>query len=149
MDSVRVNLEVPEMVRSGAPVPITLRLQNTSDTPVDVYLTGRPVAFDIVVAREGGEAVWRRLEGETIPMVLQIRQLAPGEVLEFAERWDQRTNHGELVGPGRYTVQGILPTDTPEPLKTPFTLLRILPRSRSGSFRHSPAVSLPLHQFCA
>jgi hypothetical protein len=128
MDSVRLTPEVPEMVCAGAPVPITLRLQNTSDKPSDVYLTGRPVAFDIVVAREGGEVVWRRLEGETISMVLQIRQLAPGEVLEFEATWNQRTNRGEPVGPGVYIVHGILPTDEPQPLKTPTVRLRIAPR---------------------
>ncbi|MDQ4075403.1 MAG: BsuPI-related putative proteinase inhibitor [Chloroflexota bacterium] len=129
LDSVRVNVEVPETVHAGKLVPITLRLQNISDQPVDVYLKGRPVAFDITVAREGREVVWRRLEGTTMSMVLQIRRLAPGEVVELTDTWNQQTNAGEPVSPGRYTIQGVLLTEAPQPLVTSPTTLRIVPQS--------------------
>jgi hypothetical protein len=126
-DALHFRLEALEQARTGERVPITLRLQNTSNKAVDVYLTGRPIAFDLVVAREGGEVVWRRLEGETVPMVLQIRQLATDEILKFQEIWDQRTNRGEPVGPGLYTLQGFLLTDSPDPLTTAPVPLRIVP----------------------
>jgi hypothetical protein len=125
--SLRTWVEAPEQVHADEPVSITLRLQNTSIEPVDIYLTGRPTAFDFVVTRLDGAVLWRRLEGKVIPMLLQIRRLAPGEVIEFQETWNQRTNRGEPVGPGRYLVRGILPTDEPEPLKTPPVTLHVLP----------------------
>lgn len=64
-----------------------------------------------------------------VPAILQIRMLAPGEVLESQEQWDQRTNSREPVSPGRYTVEGALLTSTRHPLKTPTALLQILPRN--------------------
>jgi hypothetical protein len=71
--------------------------------------------------------VWRRLEGAIVPAVLQVRSLAPGEVLEFHDTWPQRTNLGAAVGPGDYLVTGVLPTDPPAELRTHAAPLRILP----------------------
>lgn len=129
-DSLHLEIEVPPEVRAGAPVPITLRARNAGAAPLELYLQGRTVAFDITVARANGAAVWRRLEGQTIPAILQVRVLTPGESLELHDQWDQRASTGEPVGPGSYTVEGALLTDSPQPLKTPAALLRILPRER-------------------
>ncbi|HEX5726247.1 MAG TPA: BsuPI-related putative proteinase inhibitor [Longimicrobiaceae bacterium] len=118
--------QVPAQARAGEPVPIKLRLTNTGAAPREVYLTGRTVTFDVVVERAGGEVVWRRLEGETVQSILQVRTLAPGESLEFDASWDQRTNAGEPVPPGDYVVRGILPTDDAR-LRTPDAPLRIVP----------------------
>ena len=88
----------------GAPVPITLRIANTGERPIELHLQGRTIVFDLTV-RRGAAVVWRRLEGESVPAILQIRMLAPGEVLELKETWDQQ------VGPGAYSVSGEIPTD--------------------------------------
>ncbi len=69
--------------------------------------------------------VWRRLEGAVIPQILQVRMLAPGQTLVLRDAWDQRTNSGARVAPGRYTVEGALPTDAPLPLRTEPVELRI------------------------
>lgn len=123
-DSLRVWLETPDEVHAGDPVPLTLRVQNVSDRTVDLYLTGRPVAFDLFVTDGSGEVVWRRLEDTVIPAILQIRTLGPGEGLEFEDSWDQRTNSGELVPPGEYAVRGeVLAED--EPLSAPRETLHI------------------------
>jgi hypothetical protein len=60
--------------------------------------------------------VWRRLEGEVVPGIIQFKLLGASEVLELSHDWDQRTNRLASVGPGEYTAQGILLTDGPEPL---------------------------------
>lgn len=125
-DSLRLELIAPAEVRTGDPVPIILRLTNASDRPVEAHFLGRTIAFDIVVARVGGDVVWRRLAGAAIPGILQMRVLAPGETLELKDVWDQRTSVGERVGPGEYTVQGIVPSDEKEPRRTPLVRLRIL-----------------------
>jgi hypothetical protein len=88
-DSLRLHLDVPDRVRTGEPVPIGIRVQNVSGGPLDLYLRGRTIAFDIVVSREPGEIVWRRLEGEVIPAILRIETLRPGEVLELSDVWDR------------------------------------------------------------
>ena len=126
--SLRLEISVPTEVRSGSPVPIALRARNTGGAPLELYLRGRTIAFDIVVAREDGAVVWQRLHGQTIPAILRVETLAPGGVLELTDVWDQRTNAGQRVAPGRYTVQGMLPTDAPEPLRTPPAPLRITAR---------------------
>jgi hypothetical protein len=116
-DSLRLELLLPERVRRGERVPITLRVSNTSGRPMVLYLTGRPIAFDVVITRGGREPVWRRLHGQNIPAILQVRTLQPGERLELAERWDQRDQSGARVAPGRYAAEGVLLTDG-EPLRT-------------------------------
>jgi intracellular proteinase inhibitor BsuPI len=127
LGSMTLQILLPDTVRSGEAVPITLRLTNSDRKPATAYLQGRPTAFDIIVTRRDGTPVWRRLEGAVIPAVLQVRSLAPGAVLEFHGSWPQRTNLGAAVGPGEYLVTGVLPTDPPAELRTHPAPLRILP----------------------
>ena len=125
--SMTLQIVLPPTVRVGEAVPITLRLTNTGRKPVTAYLQGRPVAFDVIVSRRDSSVVWRRLEGSVVSAILQVRTLAPGEVLEFGETWSQRSNLGKSVGPGEYLVTGVLPTDPPAELRTQPVPLRILP----------------------
>lgn len=127
-DSLRFELVAPAEVRAGRPVPIMLRLTNTGSRPLELHLQGREIAFDIVVARDDGAVVWRRLAGATIQGILQIRVLAPGQTLELKDVWRQRTDAGEPATAGNYTLWGVLPTDEPQPLRTPAVPLRIVPR---------------------
>lgn len=123
-DSLRLRLDVPDEVRVGESVPIALSVENVAERPIDLHLTGRTIAFDLVVVDTDGAVVWRRLEGAVIPAILQLRTLAPGEVLELDDTWNQRSNVGEAVEPGTYTVQGEVLTDE-DPLVTPAEKLRI------------------------
>jgi hypothetical protein len=126
-DSMTLSLSVPGEVPHGAPVSLTLRATNHGARPATLYMRGRPPAFDVVVTDARGRVVWRRLRGATISMVLQVRELAPGESLEFTDQWNQRTNAGEPVPPGVYHVTGRLLTDTDHPLEAPAAQLRITP----------------------
>jgi Intracellular proteinase inhibitor len=118
---LRFTIAAPPSVRAGESVRVTLRLTNTSAKPLTLYLTGRTVTFDVVVARPDGAIVWRRLEGKAGQQILQVKTLAPGEVFELKDTWSA------ALPPGDYTVQGVLPTDG-EPLKTKPVRLRITPR---------------------
>jgi hypothetical protein len=109
-DSMRVEIVVPPRVAAGAPVPIAIRIGNTADRPIELHLQGRTVTFDLTV-RRGDAVVWRRLEGEGVQAILQLRPLAPGEVLVLEDTWRQQDNAGRQVGPGEYTVSGTVPTD--------------------------------------
>jgi hypothetical protein len=124
---MRLDLEVPPEVPAGQPVPIVLRLTNTANGRRELALQGRPIAYDVIVTQRDGAVVWRRLEGEVIQTILQLRTLAPGESLEFRHSWNQRSNSGEPVAPGEYLVTGVLPTDPPAELRTQPVLVRILP----------------------
>ncbi len=121
---MRVEVLVPSSVKPGNPVPMTLRVTNTADRPITLYLQGRPIGFDLIIQRRGGEVVWRRLQGAVVSAILQVRTLGPGEVLDLKETWKQKSNAGERVEPGDYTVSGSVLTDK-EPLHTAPAALRI------------------------
>ena len=126
-DPLLLELNVPAELRAGATVPIVLRLMNRGASPIDVALQGRTIAFDVIVARDDGTVVWQRMRNEVVQGILQLRTLAPGEVLEMRAEWDQRGNDGQLIGPGSYRAQGILPSDAPAPWGTPPVAFRITP----------------------
>jgi hypothetical protein len=125
-DSMTVELSVPDHVRPGEPVPLTVRATNRGTAPATLYLRGRPIAFDVIVTDARGKMVWRRLQGATIAMVLQVRELKPGESLILEDTWQQRSNAGAAVAPGEYHLKAQLLTDT-EPLETASVSLRISP----------------------
>lgn len=106
-----VELRSPDSVRTGEPVPMTLTVTNAGQTTAPLGLTGRPIAFDFTVTTPAGAQLWSRLHHQTIPMILQMALLDPGERLEFTHVWDQRDNHGQPVDPGTYHVRAILPTE--------------------------------------
>ncbi len=105
-------------------MPVTLRLTNTTDRPITVYLQGRPTAFDIIVKDEAGAVVWRRLEGQTITAILGVRPLDPGTSLSFEDVWPQIDQAGRPAPPGVYSITGALPTEG-DPLVTPATTTRV------------------------
>jgi hypothetical protein len=107
-EQIRFDIEAPQRLPSGEPVPITLIIGNTSDRHVDLYVTGRPVAFDIVITSADGTVVWRRLEGQTVAAILQVLELRPHSTFELRDDWMQRTNKGVAVEPGRYKIVGEL-----------------------------------------
>lgn len=117
-DSIHLELLLEPRARAGEPVRLRLRAANVTQHAVDLYLRGRVPTFDIVVRRGDGVVVWRRLEGEIIPAIVQLRALRPGERLELEASWDQRTNAGEAVAPGDYVVEASLLTEG-EPLRAP------------------------------
>ena len=110
----------PDSARRGETVPITLRLTNTGREPENLYLTGRTITFDIIVARGDGHVVWRRLEHVTGQQILQVKTLAPGESFELRDVWKAG------VEPGDYRVTGVLPTDR-DALRTAPVTIRIRP----------------------
>lgn len=106
----------PDTVARGDMVPITLQLRNRGDRPAQAYFLGRTITFDIVVRRRGGATVWSRLGDAAVPSILQTRTLAPGEQLEWHDAW-------RAAESGRYEIQGVLPSDDPQPRRTAWRAL--------------------------
>ena len=123
-DSLGLELEVPPRILLGEPVPIGLQLENRTGRALDLYLRGRTITFDVVVARPSGEVVWQRLRDEIIPAIVHLRTLAPAERLTLEAVWDQQTDQGTPLEAGEYTAHGLLLVEG-EPLKTPSVPLRI------------------------
>ncbi|HEV8381859.1 MAG TPA: BsuPI-related putative proteinase inhibitor [Gemmatimonadales bacterium] len=111
---------MPTGARVGRRAPFTLQLRNASRGPVEAHFLGRTIVFDIVVARENGAIVWRRLEHGMGPSILQLRTLKPSESLQWHGTWLPKE-------PGHYQAQGILPSDAPEPLRTPWVAFSVSP----------------------
>jgi hypothetical protein len=124
--TVRVTIVVPATARVGERVRIRLSAENRGTEAVDLHLRGRRVAFDVVVELSGGQIVWRRLDGEIVEAIVQLRTLAPGEVLTLDAQWDQRSAAGRQVEPGVYSVRGLLLTDAPDALETERVPLRVI-----------------------
>ena len=125
-DSVSFRVHAATSVHAGEPVPIELVLTNRTERRLAVSLQGRPLAFDIIVRRENGSVVCRRLEGQVVSAILALRELAPADSLTFEAVWDGRMADGRPAPPGRYQIVGRLPTDTPEGLTTLPVPLQIL-----------------------
>jgi hypothetical protein len=104
---------------------ITLRVRNPGDHAINVYMRGRAPTFDVVISRDDGDIVWRRLHNEIIPAIALVRTLEPAEQLELSAEWDGRDSSGEPVGAGNYTARALLLVEG-TPLETrpiPFALL--------------------------
>lgn len=125
-DSLRLRVEAPARVAAGEPVRLTLRASNTTERALTLYLTGRSIAFDLIVEDTSGSVIWRRLEGEVVQAILRLETLPPGEALVLEHAWDQRNAGGERVPPGAYSVRGELLTED-GPLTSSAAPLRILP----------------------
>jgi hypothetical protein len=104
-----IELLAPPEVHVGDTVEIVLRLRNDGPKPIDLELTGRPVAFDVIVTGPDGKEVWRRLEGAAVASILMLLTLQPGEGRDYTAQWAQVDRAGRAVAPGRYVLQGILP----------------------------------------
>jgi hypothetical protein len=124
-DSLSFRVEAPATAPAGEPVPIVLRLTNRTARALTLTLQGRPLAYDVSVITEQGVTVWRRLEGEVVTAILALRTLAPGASLTFEAVWNGQ-DHGRPARPGRYRVEGRLPTDTPGGLVAQPAALQVL-----------------------
>ena len=110
-EKLQLEIDVPRAVDRGTPVPITLTVRNSSERQMDLYVTGRPLAFDLEITGADGATVWRRLKDQIVSQVLQIIELPSGATLELTDEWLQQTNRGVTVEAGRYTVVGELQLD--------------------------------------
>jgi hypothetical protein len=126
-DSLHFTIIVPDTVRTGQPVRITLHLTNVTTHPVEAHFLGREIAFDIVVAGRDDRVVWRRLAHGVVPGILQVKTLAPQDRLEFSDVWRQENDDGKPVAPRSYKLWGELPSDEREPRRTETATLRITP----------------------
>ena len=123
--NILVTLHAPKTARVGSAIPITLRIENKSAEPLELYLRGREATYDFIATASDGELVWRRLEHEIVPAILRVDVLEPGQVVEFRDSWDQRDNAGDPVAPGSYTIRGSVLTDGSATLEAPAIPLRI------------------------
>ena len=101
-------LHLPSEVKAGEPVPLSLVVRNTSQQPVYLETGDSTTTFDVRVMDQSGKTVWRRMHERESLAALHEQNLAPGEEVQFADTWDQRSNAGARVPQGKYEVHGTL-----------------------------------------
>jgi len=111
---------VPGTLPVGEPVVFTLRLLYTGTDERDAYLRGRDITFDIMVTRDDGAMVWRRLRGAVVPAILHVQTFAPGQSVELRDVWRG------CNAPGEYAAVGSILTDG-EPLRSRIARFRVTP----------------------
>lgn len=117
-DSLEISLSAPSQACAGDHVPITIMVRNRQARTAGLASVGPDITFDIVIVRDDA-LVWRRLEGQTIPLSLQIRMLEPGASIVLTDTWHA------TVDAGVYALRGRIPTDA-EPLETPWVEIEIV-----------------------
>jgi hypothetical protein len=126
-DSLRLRVEAPDSVPVGRDVATRFIVDNVSGRALNLYLLGRTIAFDVIVRDPDGDVVWRRMDGEVVPQILRVEMLPAGGSLVLEATWDQRSNDGDPVATGTYSVEAELFTDG-EPLRSPPVNVRIVDR---------------------
>ena len=110
-DTLRLTLGPAREIRSGAAVTFTLRAENTAGRALDLYLTGREPTIDVELLDASGRSLWRRLEDEVVPAILQLVPLAAGDSLVVRATWPGRLRDGRAPEPGDYTARARLLTE--------------------------------------
>lgn len=109
---ISVQLESPERVALGQPVPLTLVVSNLADNPVDLVVGAfpKPVGFDVFVRRLDGTVVFHRLDPSfgVRPLAALRLRLEAGGSERVTYTWEQRATNGQPVPAGRYQVQAVL-----------------------------------------
>lgn len=93
------------LYQRNQPVQLHLVKTNVSSRPITlIYNTGQ--RFDFYVRRgASGQVVWRWSEDRFFPRAPRRITLEPGQSQVFSATWNQRTNAGNRIQPGLYTVQ--------------------------------------------
>ena len=104
-DSVVVEIAAPRYAAVGDTVPINVVVHNNRERRIDLNLTGREIAFDIVIARADSTVVWQRLRNVVIQPIVQLKTLEPGESFTVTDRWP-------ATEAGSFFVAAELPTDS-------------------------------------
>jgi len=116
---LRLTLKAPARARSGEPVPLVFTVTNVGRMPLTLQLLGRTPSADFRISDSRGRPVWSLLRGQTLLGALRLFPLDAGKSLAFREKWNQRTDAGRPVAPGKYLIRGVLLTDDPKGLASP------------------------------
>lgn len=102
---LKLNLAVDTGLPAG--VGLVLSVTNPASAPVTIFFSsGHTHDFSIYDA--SGELVWEWSYGKVFIMIALPKTFKPGETMVYKGIWDGRSNEGEVVPAGRYTVIGRL-----------------------------------------
>jgi hypothetical protein len=111
---LEIDLRVPGEISAGETLDIELRVRNPGPDSAVLLLPGGELAFDVTVRSVEGVTIWNRLHGIEVPMVLEMRPIAPDEVVSFHALWKQCDMSGRQVSPGTYHLHAVLRSEEME-----------------------------------
>ncbi len=110
---IKVVVQAPSAVTIAEPVPITIRVMNTSANAEVLHVPyDSTYRFDVVVRDSKGSVVWDRLANAFIATPLVSMTIEPGGEKDFATVWDGRNQSGTPVPAGSYSITGTFTPDT-------------------------------------
>ena len=96
--------------RSDDRMTVDMTVTNpTSRTIVVPFHSGQQ--FDVEVVQDG-RVIWNWAHERSYTQALTEITMRPGDKHSYAAHWNFKTNDGRRVPPGRYTLRGILMSDT-------------------------------------
>jgi hypothetical protein len=111
-DSLLLDLEVPDSVRLGSPVPITLTVRNATARVLSIRHFGDRPTWNFFVRSRFGPI--RYTFRDPIPTTVATTRLAPEDRLRFAGSWNQTMNCcGFRASPGAYYIEAVIITEEP------------------------------------
>lgn len=91
---------------AGQPVSFAMSVRNSGSKPVTINFPSSQ-NFDITIAL-GSKTVWQWSYNRMFGQIFRTVTLAPGEKRTFTATWNQTTNDGARVAPGKYKVNAQL-----------------------------------------
>jgi len=93
-----------EIYPAGTPIDVALTVRNAGPSPVALsFVTAQRV--DVVLFDDTCREIWRWSRGRMFAQVLGTLTIAPGSIVTYRIRWDQRDQHGRQVRPGAYEAR--------------------------------------------
>jgi len=99
--------EMDAVVR-GEPVTLRLVLHNRGSAPRQLQCPSART-YDVRIVAPGGREIWRWSQGRMFAQMVTDIVVGSGESREFRATWDQKSNEGAAVPPGRYEAEGWIP----------------------------------------
>jgi len=102
-----VRLELPkERIAPGEEIALRLVVKNEGPSAVTVpFRSGQRVEFEV---RQNDRLVWNWAHDRLFTQALGALTVQPGETRQFEARWNGRSNEGQPLAAGTYTVRGML-----------------------------------------
>lgn len=91
-------------------ITFTLTIRNEGSKTLDLVSATSQI-YDLEVYQEPGILVWNWAHGQSFPQVITTVTLQPGEQKTYQVTWNGRSNQGDPVPSGSYSVRARLVTE--------------------------------------
>jgi intracellular proteinase inhibitor BsuPI len=93
-----------EIFLKGTPVDLSLAIRNTGTAPI-TWSFATAQRFDVILYDDDCREIWRWSHGRVFAQAVGRLTIAPGAIVTYRIRWDQRDQAGRQVRPGAYEAR--------------------------------------------